>query len=183
MFGEQVLATQSDDEASSTKIDAFGRYMAGLSDGDGAVHVASVDLMDVHMLAPNIMLLDVIEGAPGKRIRFMGTALVAIYGIEATNRNIDDVAMGPHKQSIREMQRLSIVRRRPVWSKAVQRILVGTDSLYADGRCSVLERLVWPLVGDEGQVVRLAEIVDRVVIPGRHEAFSHNVVATEDFFA
>lgn len=165
----------------SGKVEAFGRHLAGLVQSDGTVAVGALDLMEVHVLAPNVMLMDVIEDGASHRIRFMGTAVVAIYGIEATNHLVDTVAMGNHTANVRDAHQLSTTEGRPVWSRSIQQIMTGPDSLYTEGRRASVERLVWPLHDEEKRIVRLAEIIDRQVIPGKEESFHHALLTPQRF--
>lgn len=181
MTTQQLKMSSMGIPASRRKVDAFGRHLAELSDGSGAVRASALDLMAVHTLAPNIMLLDVADDGTRDRIRFMGTALVSIYGAEATNRHFHEIALGLHKDAIHETHRLAIEGGHPVWSRASHRIAAGPETMYADNRSAEIERLAWPLYSDDGRVARLVEIVDRTLVPSQNEAFSLMVKSAGDF--
>ena len=163
------------------KIEAFGRYMYGLSMASGIPSPQQIDLMEVHSLAPNVLILDVDNEGNRHRVRFFGTALVQYFSGEWTGRDIRQIDFGTHTDAILDAQAVTLDTRLPVWTRAAEQAPFDDPLLNMDGQSIAYERLAWPLAAPGGRIVQLIEIVTRRSILEAVESFSSRVVVPSEF--
>ncbi len=163
------------------KVEAFGRYMYSLSLASGMPTTQYFDLMDVHVLAPNILIIDIENEDDRHRVRFFGTALVNYFSGEWTGEEVSRIDFGTHTDAILDAQSVTLDTRMPVWTRAVERVTNDDPLMALDGQSVVYERLVWPLAAVDGQIVQLVEIVTRESVIDAVESFSSRIVVPTEF--
>lgn len=162
-------------------VDEFGAYIASLPMKAGVPQAAALDLMEVHALASNVILLDVLSDTTRLRIRFMGTALVSMNGSEATGRYADELALGAHRDAISAAQYSAARSNQPIWSRAVETDCDWHSNFNAHRESMAYERLVWPLASFDGRIVRLAEITVPYRVPVGASDFTMRMLSPADF--
>lgn len=163
------------------KVETFGRYMYGLSLASGIPAAEHLDLMEVHALASNIMILDVDNDGDRHQVRFFGTALVQYFSGEWTGKAVDQIDFGTHTDAILDAHSVTLDTRMPVWTRAAEPVPHDDPLLALDGHGLVYERLVWPLATEGGRIVQLVEIVLRESVAEVVESFSSRIVVPTDF--
>ncbi len=118
------------------------------------------DLMTIHDIAPNMVVIDVER--PGWRLknRFVGTTVVSLFG-ETTGRYMDEIDLGEHKQKLLEIYEKAVTKAKPYWSLAQVVIVERLDGFPDRSRIFSYERLVYPLAEPDGEVKHLAAIIIR----------------------
>jgi hypothetical protein len=140
---------------------AFWQHLTMLCAETCPPKAADLDLMDFYKLAPFISLLDIERPSGRLRVRFAGTAIVEMFGRDATGRYKDDLNIGRHTRALVDIYDSVISERRPYWSLAKVELQVETD--FRCGRDHVFdyERIACPLVDDDGTVVSILTIIIR----------------------
>lgn len=119
-------------------------YWFARCDEGGVPARASIDPVDFPDLLPNIMLIErVIEdGRDRYRFRLAGTDIARYTGRELTGRFLDDVVPADYYDYVRQMNRVALSRRQPIYS----------SSLYHDSGDfvnAITYRLIMPLISTE----------------------------------
>jgi len=89
---------------------------------NGAVPArASIDPLDFPALLSNIMLIERVMEAGEDRYRFRlaGTDIARFTGRELTGRFLDEVVPADYHEYVRQMNRVALTRRRPVYSSSL----------------------------------------------------------------
>ncbi len=89
---------------------------------DGAVPArADIDPLDFPALLSNIMLIERVMEAGKDRYRFRlaGTDIARFTGRELTGRFLDEVVPADYHDYVRQMNRVALSRRRPVYSSSL----------------------------------------------------------------
>lgn len=104
-------------------------------------------LMDVPRLAPDLFMVNVIDGGADFVVRLVGTRVVERYGNDSTGQSIRSLTGGIYRQAILALFRSCVERRRPIHSL--------TNYLHPDRPHSTVERLMMPLreAGDDVTIV------------------------------
>ncbi|QDO99193.1 PAS domain-containing protein [Ferrovibrio terrae] len=102
---------------------------------------SAIDPLDFPALLPNIMLIERVmeNGSDRYRFRLAGTDIARYTGRELTGCFLDDVVPADYHEYVRQMNRVALTRRRPVYS----------SSLYHDKGDfvnAITYRLIMPLV-------------------------------------
>ncbi len=82
---------------------------------------ANIDPLDFPDLLANIMLIERVMEAGEDRYRFRlaGTDIARFTGRELTGRFLDDVVPADYHAYVRQMNRVALTRRRPVYSSSL----------------------------------------------------------------
>ncbi len=138
---------------------AFWQYLRTLPCPTGIVRLTDFDLMDIHRLAPEMIICDVDIESCRNRIRFVGTRVVELFDEESTGRYLDEINIGPYRSQQLAAFNMAVASGCPQWtSVCVTR--PANEAIYAMRQPSVTyERLVVPLAGDGGVIAQLAAIV------------------------
>jgi hypothetical protein len=106
-----------------------------------------IDPTELALVLPHLMLVDV-EPGPRFRYRLFGTAVVEAFGMDPTNRYIDEVMVGAYKTFLLGLYNDLLVSKKPIYS----------TSIYGTKRDTKLwtQRLMLPLSSD-------GETVDKVL--------------------
>ncbi len=96
-------------------------WFARRTDDTGVPTRAAIDPLDFPALLPNIMLIDRVTAADQDRYRFRlaGTDIARYTGRELTGRFLDDVVPADYHDYVRQMNRVALDRRRPVYSSSL----------------------------------------------------------------
>lgn len=89
---------------------------------DGGVPArADIDPLDFPGLLPNIMLIECVMAGDRDRYRFRlaGTDIARFTGRELTGRFLDEVVPADYHDYVRQMNRVALSRRRPVYSSSL----------------------------------------------------------------
>ena len=144
----------------STKIRSFWEHMAGLMPTGEGVPVAAFDMMDIYRLVPDIMVCDVDARTCRQRVRFAGTRIASVSRQDATGRYLDEIYVGPYRSQQLAAFSMAVATGRSQWTNVSVAGAAGSlpEQLQNAGAC--YERLVVPLVADDGSVVQLAAILN-----------------------
>ena len=127
----------------------FHDYWLSHVDGDRLPRRADLDpLIEIPTLVPDVFLVDVLPDSPDFRVRLMGTRVVERLGLETTGKMISEWTRGAYREAILALLRATINHRRPVYSV--------TNFIHPERAQAVVERLMVPLVNDDGKVVIVA---------------------------
>jgi hypothetical protein len=119
----------------------LANYWVARCSADGVPTRTAIDPIDFPALLPNIMLIECVMDAGRDRYRFRlaGTDIARFTGRELTGRFLDDVVPADYHDYVRQMNRVALSRRRPVYS----------SSLYHDKGDfvnAITYRLIMPIV-------------------------------------
>lgn len=150
-------------------------------DGDGIAKVEKFDLMNVHRLAPLIMVCDVDIEACRHKLRFVGTEIVDVFGEETTGRYVDEIDVGPYRSQQLAAFNMAVASGRPQWTRVC---VVGAGEypigqVKRSGVC--YERLVVPLVGRDSSVVQLAAMMHFAEISYEGREFEQQEIVPTNF--
>ena len=167
----------------SGEIRAMWRYMAQLAGHDHIASSIKFDLMDVHLLAPDILICDVDALTCRHRLRFVGTRYAAVLGEDPTGWYIDEVNLGPYRSQQLSAFNQAVATGLPQWN-CVR--VVGRDDYAPDciTRAGVsYERLIVPLAGGNKMVEQLVAITRIEEIMSDRNTFEHEeIVPNMAFF-
>lgn len=96
-------------------------YWVARRSADGVPARAAIDPLDFPTLLPNIMLIErVVENGNDRyRFRLAGTDIARFTGRELTGRFLDEVVPADYHEYVRQMNRVALTRRRPVYSSSL----------------------------------------------------------------
>lgn len=126
---------------------------------------AAIDPIDFPALLPNIILIErVIEdGRDRYRFRLAGTDIARYTGRELTGRFLDEVVPADYHEYVRQMNHVSLSRRRPIYS----------SSLYHDAGDfvnAITYRLIMPMTsaeqGGDPDMILVCQFWQRRAEPG-----------------
>jgi hypothetical protein len=120
-------------------------YWRARCDGDHLPSRSDIDPLAFPALLPGIYLVDVIR-TPGSqrlgfRFRLVGTAHLAINGIEITGLTVDEAFTGDHGRRAREAYEEVVASARPS-------LAIGARAAVGGRAHMVYDRLLLPLAGD-----------------------------------
>lgn len=161
----------------SEAVRRFWSHMQDLHRERQRIAAEDFDLMAVHRLAPNLTLLDIDPGSGRLKVRFVGTAIVSMFGKETTGCWLDEVDLGPFKDALLGTYRDASESGIPQWTLA--RVTLTEESLpmLPQDRHFSYERLVVPLLDGDGNVSRLAAILVRHLSENVEDGFQRKPVA------
>lgn len=157
------------------QVRAFWQHVSSIMPDTGIVLAHEFDLMEIHRLAPDLIVCDVDIESCRNRLRFVGTRVVEVFGEETTGRYLDEVNIGPYRSQQLAAFNMAVASRWPQWTK------VSVSRSKDEGVIPVLqtagivyERLVVPLAEKDGVTVKqLAAIVAFSEGPCDHNEFEH----------
>lgn len=152
---------ETPEHSRAEEVRAFWLYLGALCEGGVPPRAAKLDLMDIYRLAPNVTILDFEKSSGKLKVRFNGTAVVTMFGREATGRYKDDLKLGRHSKSLKDIYKRTVTECRPYWVLASVELQTETGGDAGCERVFDYERLSFPLVDDNGQVVSVAAILIR----------------------
>jgi hypothetical protein len=96
-------------------------YWVARCSADGVPARTAIDPIDFPALLPNIMLIErmIDSGRDRYRFRLAGTDIARSTGRELTGRFLDDVVPADYHDYVRQMNRVALNRRRPVYSSSL----------------------------------------------------------------
>lgn len=99
----------------------LAHYWEARRSADGVPVRAAIDPIDFPALLPNIMLIErVVEnGSDRYRFRLAGTDIARYTGRELTGHFLDDVVPTDYHDYVRQMNRVALTRRCPVYSSSL----------------------------------------------------------------
>lgn len=167
----------------SGEIRAMWRHMSQLAGQDHIASSIKFDLMDVHLLAPDIIICDVDTLTCRQKLRFVGTRYAAALGKDPTGWYIDEVNLGPYRSQQLSAFNQAVATGLPQWNCVK---VAGRDD-YVSGlatRAGVShERLIVPLAGINKSVERLVAITRITEIMCQRNTFEHEeIVPNMTFF-
>lgn len=141
------------------QVRAFWQHVNALMPVSGIVLVRDFDLMDIHRLAPEMIVCDVDAISCRNKLRFVGTRVVEVFGEETTGRYLDEVNIGPYRSQQLAAFNMAVASGWPQWTKVsvCRRSENSVSALQPTGL--VYERLVVPLAGEGGAIKQLAAVV------------------------
>lgn len=169
--GQDPVRVAPPDFLVSEAVRLFWSHMRDLYRERQRIAADDFDMMAVHRLAPNLTLLDIDPGSGRLKVRFVGTAIVSMFGRETTGCWLDEIDLGPFKNALLGAYRDAGESGIPQWT--LSRVTLTDESLpmLPQDRHFSYERLVVPLLDDEDNVSRLAAILVR-----------HRIESVEDGF-
>lgn len=138
---------------------AFWQHVNSLMPASGIVHIRDLDLMDIHRLAPEMIVCDVDIESCRNQLRFVGTRVVEVFGQETTGRFLDEVNIGPYRSQQLSAFNMAVASGWPQWMKVSVSPHADRSVPTSQFTGVIYERLVVPLAGDDGAVKQLAAIV------------------------
>lgn len=151
----------------------FWQHMAAIAEAGNVPHYADLDLMDIHRLAPNILVLDVEAYSGRLRVRFVGTAIVRMFGYETTGRYMDEVDTGPYQMKLMAAYNLAVRSLMPQWTLAEVILTDSTIPYLEEQKGFAYERLACPFHGPTGAVTQLVAILKRHQSDVARDNFKH----------
>lgn len=142
----------------SQDVQTFWAYACSLRRAGALPRFRDFELMDIHSVSPQVIVLDVCDGGERLYNRFVGTAVVELFG-ETTGKYMDEIDIGGYKAELLNIYARAIRTGDPQWSLA---LVVRTERLggvYDYPAQFTYERLVFPLTGEDGEVAHLAAIL------------------------
>lgn len=141
------------------QVRALWQHVISLLPSTGMVFTRNFDLMDIHRLAPDMIVCDVDTETCRNRLRFVGTRVVELFGEESTGQYLDEVNIGPYRSQQLAAFNMAVASGWPQWTKvSVSRR--ADEQVPALSRAGLIyERLVVPLADDGGAVKQLAAVV------------------------
>lgn len=96
-------------------------WFARRRDQDGVPARTAIDPLDFPALLPNIMLIEYVlaDGTDRYRFRLAGTSIARHTGRELTGQFLDAVVPSEYHDYVRQMNRIALSRRRPVYSSGL----------------------------------------------------------------
>ncbi len=126
---------------------AFAEHIGQITPGDELPPLSALDLMEIHLLAPQVYILDVIRdgaAAPWFKVRFAGTETVTALELEPTGKSLSDINIGPERDDVVRIYTDMLETRRPSASRSGF-LIEAPKVLSALGQQTVvLKRLVFP---------------------------------------
>jgi hypothetical protein len=161
----------------SGSIRAFWVHIVALMNSKGIIKAEDFDLMDVHRLAPDIMICDVDFESCRQNLRFVGTRIVDLFGAEPTGRYLDEIDLGPYRSQQLAAFSMAVASGSAQWVR-VCAVGVGErpNARIRPSGNSSYERLIVPLVGDDSMVVQLVSIMRFADITCENGAFEHREI-------
>ncbi|MFN3401833.1 MAG: PAS domain-containing protein [Ferrovibrio sp.] len=125
----------------------LANYWVARRSADGVPARTAIDPLDFPALLSNIMLIERVMEAGEDRYRFRlaGTDIARFTGRELTGRFLDEVVPADYHDYVRQMNRVALSRRRPVYS----------SSLYHDKGDfvnAITYRLIMPLTSSPERI-------------------------------
>ena len=154
--------TRIDDQGSvAAHIARFAEYIDSLDD-HARPHIDDFDLMDIHRLARFIVVVDVLDRPPRLRCRFVGTSVVAMYGSDATGRDVENLFGDGDdaRELIRHYWEVARAGEPQFFASHVMRPDEPDDPY-------IYERYLVPLRNEVGQVGQIATMIHRRTSSGR----------------
>ena len=139
-------------EARSPLIRQLYDYWHGKCCGRSMPARADIDPLDIPVLLPYLILVDVLPPDGRLKVRLMGTWIVNMFGHDYTGRFLDEVDLGEARDEILREYAEAAALARPVCSDHWYRSL--GDQLYD------IERLILPLSTDGTTVSMLLIILE-----------------------
>ena len=155
------------------QVRAFWQHVDSLMSASGHVPVRDFDLMDMHRLAPEMIVCDVDIESCRNRLRFVGTRVVEVFGEETTGRYLDEVNIGPFRSQQLAAFNMAVASGWPQWMKVIVSASVDKSVPALQPTGLIYERLVVPLAGDDGAVKQLAAVVSFREDVCEQSAFEH----------
>ncbi|MGJ3261150.1 MAG: hypothetical protein ACFE0S_16245 [Rhodospirillales bacterium] len=157
----------------SDEVLKFWDYGCWLRRGASVPAFADYDLMDIHDLSRNVIILDVEE--PGRRFknRFVGTGVVQLFG-ETTGRYMDEVDLGQYKDRLLEIYDFSVSTGMPYWSLAQVVVHERVGGLVDYPLSFSYERLVYPLADADGAIRHLTAVLVSQPVEAAAEGISYH---------
>ncbi|MBS4048766.1 MAG: PAS domain-containing protein [Alphaproteobacteria bacterium] len=99
----------------------LANYWVARRSADGVPARTAIDPLDFPALLSNIMLIERVMEAGEDRYRFRlaGTDIARFTGRELTGRFLDEVVPADYHDYVRQMNRVALSRRRPVYSSSL----------------------------------------------------------------
>lgn len=130
-------------------------YWRGRRPADGAPLARpawrDIQLIDIHQLAPKIMVRDVIDGGAEFRHRYWGTDLTFAFGFDGTGLLVGDILTPESQPQILELCRTTMTATLPVRMRGLSYIQ-GKDYLS-------FEAIFLPLSGTGGDRAPAAHLI------------------------
>jgi hypothetical protein len=105
-----------------------------------------------------LLLVDVLDGGIDFNYRLYGSIVSSVSGLDMTGKRLSDHPASPHIRDFSlALYRAVIVRREPVWSQYGPAAAIST---------SAWERVIMPLVDDEGRVCRFLVAIVPIGLDG-----------------
>ena len=140
---------------------AFWDYIQVLCAQARPPRAADFELMDIYNLASYVALVDLIPAEDRMRVRYVGTRIVEMFDQETTGKYLDELDIGPHTDELLDMYRKSFSEVRPHWSLADVHMTRDEGYGYMRPITFSCERLMFPMVDEDGAVTRLAAVLSR----------------------
>jgi len=125
---------------------AYWKEAAQCAAPEALPRLRHIDLMDLHDIAPQLMIADIVRDQPGRlryRWRFWGTHLAQFFGIELTGRFIDEAYTPGAAEEVSAAYGWAVENKAPhFWVRRAD----NPDHL-------VFERLICPLHGQTTDTV------------------------------
>ncbi len=157
-------------------IRAFYTRMMGLMRGQGLPRFTDLNLMEMHRLAPDIMIIDVDLVTCRHRLRFVGTRVVNVLGQESTGMFIDQIDIGPFRSQQLSAFNQAVASKKPQWT-FVNAHLAGLPGMRPGRKLSCsYERLIVPCIDVFGKVTHLAAILQFAEQSVGNNQFEHQEI-------
>lgn len=141
------------------QVRAFWQHVKSLMPESGVVLARNFDLMDIHRLAPEMIVCDVDIESCRNRLRFVGTRVVEMFGEETTGRYLDEVNIGPYRSQQLAAFNMAVASGWSQWTKVSVSARADKSVHTIQPSGLIYERLVVPLSADAGAVKQLAAVV------------------------
>lgn len=143
----------------TAEVRLFWQHMVSLTMGEAPPKYTDLDLMDIHRLVPNVLVLDVERGSGRLLIRFIGTMIVDMFGYETTGRYMDEINIGPHQEKLLAVYDEAVASRSPHWTLAKVTLTDAENPFVSERKGFTYERLVCPFCGPAGDVTQLVALL------------------------
>ncbi|MEX0694681.1 MAG: hypothetical protein WD075_09575 [Rhodospirillales bacterium] len=155
--------------------DFYARTSA-LMQGRHPARFADLDLMSMHRLAPDVMIIDVDPATCRKLLRFVGTRIVDVFGQETTGMYLDQIDIGPFRSQQLAAFNMAVAAKRPQWTRVNALLANDHTPLHRALGGMTYERLVVPFTDKSGQVTHLAAMTACTETANADNRFEHREV-------
>lgn len=155
--------------------DFYARTSALVRNGQPA-HFVDFDLMSMHRLAPDIMIIDVDLATCRKILRFVGTHIVDVFGQESTGMYLDQIDIGPYRSQQLAAFNMAVAAKKPQWTRV--NVLLPHDRMRSRSASDGIayERLVVPFVDETEQVSHLVAMMSCTETASVDNEFEHREI-------
>ncbi|WNK01313.1 hypothetical protein L2D14_07750 [Thalassospiraceae bacterium LMO-JJ14] len=167
----------------SLAVREFWVHTSQLAFENGMAKVIDFDLMNIHRLAPYIILCDVDYERCRHKLRFVGTKAVELFGGETTGQFLDEINLGPYRSQQLAAFNMAVASGCPQWTQSCVIAAEknrGELAMKRPGRSEdSYERLIVPLAGAGSTIIQLAAITYASEIPCDSNTFEHQEISTQ----